>query len=85
MFDKRRLFQDQCGARVQISGSMWSESTNFRINVEREYKFHDQDGTRIQRRNHYQREVEITINFSRSNNVRINQMRDVEKMDENGR
>ena len=84
MLDKRRLFQDQCGARVQISGSMWSESTNFMINVEREYKFHDQYGARVQKRHHYQREAEITINFPRSSNVRINQMRVVEKtkMDE---
>ena len=63
---------------------MWSESTNFMINVEREYKFHDQSGARVQKRHHYQREAEITINFPGSSNVRINQMRVVErtKMDE---
>ena len=47
--------------------------------MEQEYKFHDQHRTRVQRRHHYQREMGITINFPRSNNVRINQMRDVEK------
>ena len=73
-FDKRRLFHDQCGARVQISWSMWSESTNFMI----------KSGARVQKRYHYQREAESTINFPGSSNVRINQTRVVErtKMDE---
>ena len=54
------------------------------INVEREYKFHDQSGARVQKRHNYQREAKITINFPGSSNVRINQMRVVErtKMDE---
>ena len=54
------------------------------FNVEREYKFHDRSGARVQKMHHYQREAEITINFPGSSNVRINQTRVVErtKMDE---
>ena len=58
---RRSISEDQ--TNIKIGDQVSVKEDYLMINVEREYKFHDQSGARVQKRHNYQREAKITINF----------------------